>query len=157
MPYFRTKPVHPVEVQAVQFFPDQRPWPEGVLNGPHGLCGCVLLGAPPTLHIHTLPRQRRIEVAPGDWIVTYIAGDRDVVPDATFKATYDPIPDPPVLDPNRCAICAWPLAATTDKGCVRGNCALRPPPAHLYDPARAKAEDELGSAARLAPVGATTP
>ena len=99
-----------------------------------------------------------MDVHPGDWIVTYIAGDRSVVPDATFKATYDPIPDPPVLDPNRCAICAWPLAENPDKGCVRGNCALRPPPdlRCRYDPERAAAENELGAPARFAPVGPVT-
>lgn len=156
MPYFRAKPVHPVEVQAVQFFPDQRPWPDGVLNGPERLCGCVLVGYAPTPHIHTLPGQERMDVQPGDWILTHIAGDRVVVPDATFKATYDPIPDPPVLDPNRCAICGWPLVETADKGCVRGNCSFRPTPIHPYDPARAAAEDVLGSAARRAPVGLVT-
>jgi hypothetical protein len=98
-----------------------------------------------------------MDVHPGDWIVTYIAGDRAVVSDVTFKATYDPIPDPPVLDSNRCAICGWPLVAKiADGGCVRGNCAFRPLPDRRYDRARATAEAETGSAARMAPVGSVT-
>lgn len=44
------------------------------------------------------------------------------------------------LDDNRCAICGWTLAATIEDGCVRGSCSLRPPPAHHYDPKRAKRE-----------------
>jgi len=44
------------------------------------------------------------------------------------------------LDPNRCAVCGWPLVETIDLGCVRGNCSLRQRPATLYDPARAEAE-----------------
>jgi len=26
---------------------------------------------------------------------------------------------------KRCAICFWPLAASADEGCVRGNCSMR--------------------------------
>jgi hypothetical protein len=44
----------------------------------------------------------------------------------------------PQLDDNRCAVCAWPLEDI--KGCTRGNCSQRPPPANLYDPERAKRE-----------------
>ena len=47
---------------------------------------------------------------------------------------------PMQLDPERCAICAWPLKATVAEGCVRGNCSMRPTPAKFYDPARATRE-----------------
>lgn len=42
--------------------------------------------------------------------------------------------------PQRCAICGWPLAESARKGCVRGNCSLRPFPDYFYDPVRALAE-----------------
>jgi len=52
-------------------------------------------------------------------------------------------PEKPVLDPNRCAVCGWPLAALMDKGCVRGNCSMRPRPERLYDSKRAQAEARM--------------
>lgn len=33
-------------------------------------------------------------------------------------------------DPTRCPICFWPLAESADKGCVPGNCSMRPRPIH---------------------------
>lgn len=44
------------------------------------------------------------------------------------------------LDPNRCAVCGWPLKDRPADGCVRGNCSQRPRPHRLYDPERATAE-----------------
>lgn len=41
-------------------------------------------------------------------------------------------------DLSRCAICGWPLMETAKEGCVRGNCSMRPYPAHVYAPARAQ-------------------
>lgn len=47
---------------------------------------------------------------------------------------------PPNVDPNRCAVCGWPLVGH-DNGCARGDCSMRPlPPLPLYDRARAIAE-----------------
>lgn len=46
----------------------------------------------------------------------------------------------PQLDDNRCAVCGWTMAESTAKGCVRGNCSLRPLPINWYDPARAERE-----------------
>lgn len=40
----------------------------------------------------------------------------------------------------RCAVCGWPLAESADKGCVRGNCSMRPIPDRIYDPVRANTE-----------------
>lgn len=71
----------------------------------------------------------------------------------TEKATAPPLTDaddllarmrqwlePSVDDEARCAICAWPLAASTGLGCVRGNCSMRPFPARWYAPDRARRE-----------------
>lgn len=41
---------------------------------------------------------------------------------------------------SRCAVCGWLLAESVDKGCVRGNCSMRPRPAKLYAPERAAKE-----------------
>lgn len=92
MTTFRTKIV---VVQAVQFFPDQRPWPEGVVpaklqhNRPQDRhywpAGAPIVpspagsGEPDTL------------VSPGDWIVTEPGGDRIVVTDEGFRAGYEPV------------------------------------------------------------------
>jgi hypothetical protein len=43
-------------------------------------------------------------------------------------------------DPDRCAVCGWPLAETANDGCVRGNCSMRPRPKMLYDTERAVRE-----------------
>ena len=46
-----------------------------------------------------------------------------------------------VDDLTRCALCGWPLAESVDKGCVRGNCSMRPlPNGALYSRERARAE-----------------
>jgi len=44
------------------------------------------------------------------------------------------------LDNNRCAICGWPLAESASRGCVRGDCLMRPIARLFYDPARVKEE-----------------
>lgn len=43
---------------------------------------------------------------------------------------------PRIDDESRCACCAWPLAATLEEGCVRGNCSQRPLPTKFYAPER---------------------
>ncbi len=40
----------------------------------------------------------------------------------------------------RCAVCGWPLAETQDKGCLPGDCGMRPLPKRYYDPERAAKE-----------------
>jgi hypothetical protein len=57
--------------------------------------------------------------------------------------TFDPwhsTPQPPAPEPQRCAVCGCPLAESVNKGCVRGNCSMRPLPKTAYDPDRANAE-----------------
>lgn len=60
-------------------------------------------------------------------------------------------------DTSRCAICAWPLAESVDKGCVRGNCSYRTgggtAPQHHYAPERAEIEKRL----RVSTAYATSP
>ena len=47
-----------------------------------------------------------------------------------------------ILDPNRCAVCGWPLATSREEGCVSGSCSLRPRPERLYDSERALREHQ---------------
>jgi hypothetical protein len=63
-------------------------------------------------------------------------------------------PDP-LKDDSRCAICAWPLAESPEKGCVRGNCSQRPFPEVFYDLERANREygNKFGVPARAAQPG----
>ena len=42
---------------------------------------------------------------------------------------------------ERCAVCGWPLAESREKGCMRGDCSMRPPPKQFYDPERAAREN----------------
>jgi plasmid stabilization system protein ParE len=48
--------------------------------------------------------------------------------------------DLPPDDETRCAICGWSLVEQVQRGCVRGNCSLRPFPQWFYAPQRAARE-----------------
>lgn len=57
-----------------------------------------------------------------------------------------------VRDPNRCAVCGWPLAGAPSQGCLRGQCAhrgQRPDFDRLYDPKRAVIERERLAAGQV--------
>ena len=45
-----------------------------------------------------------------------------------------------VDDETRCAVCGWPVVDQTMRGCVRGNCSMRPFPQWFYAPERAARE-----------------
>lgn len=79
MPKFRKKPI---VINAEQFFPDKKPWPEGVMVGPSSQgtwCVSTLEG----VHV----------VTPGDWIITGIEGERYACKPDIFERTYEPIAD----------------------------------------------------------------
>ncbi len=68
-------------IDAEQFRPGVKPWPEGVE---------VDADSPTGYGIFTLEQTtRKHEVTPGDWIATGGAGDRWAIKDAIFKATYE--------------------------------------------------------------------
>jgi len=81
---FRKKPVI---VDAVQFDPDQRPWPEGVTPWPDSE------GSRPRDmsygYIHTL--EGRMHVRAGDWIITGVAGEKYPCKPDIFALTYEPV------------------------------------------------------------------
>ena len=58
-------------------------------------------------------------------------------------------PQTPPDDESRCAVCGWTLADSLEKGCVRGNCSLRPLPDRAYAPVRA--DREYGGNSRWLP------
>lgn len=65
-------------VEAEQFFPDQQPWPKGVIEeGGY--------------FVDTL--EGRLRVSPGDWIVTGARGERHPVKPDIFRETYEPVED----------------------------------------------------------------
>jgi hypothetical protein len=55
----------------------------------------------------------------------------------------------PTVEPPRCQVCGWPLAASREEGCVEGNCAMRPRPSPTYAERLAatekRPEDELAT------------
>ena len=65
---------------------------------------------------------------------------------SVLAAESAPPPDGPPRAPDRCAVCGWPLAASREDGCVRGDCAYRGHPRPPYDAERAERERELTGA-----------
>ena len=86
MPKFRKKPV---VIEAEQFFPSKKPWPEGVYrvggsqgtedeDDSHVFC-----------RIDTL--EGKLSVSTGSWIVTGVQGERYPVKPDIFEATYEAV------------------------------------------------------------------
>jgi len=77
----------PIIVDAEQFFPDVMPWPEGVVGiDPDRPEPVVKPNEAMSWGIQTLEGWHL--VAPGDWIVTGIAGERYPVKPHIFAKTY---------------------------------------------------------------------
>ena len=79
MSRFRKKPV---VINAEQFFPDQKPWPEGVVADPAPHVGgswwiATLEGG----HV----------VSAGDWIITGVKGERYPCKPDIFEMTYEAV------------------------------------------------------------------
>ena len=77
MPTFRKRPIL---VEAEQFFPDRKPWPEGVIDLKNE---AIEEG----WGIQTL--EGMMLVTPGDWIITGIAGEIYPCKPDIFEATYE--------------------------------------------------------------------
>lgn len=70
-------------IEASQFFPDKKPWPEGVE---------IDTMSPTGYGIFTLENTaRKYEVEPGDWIATGTQGEHWAIKDHIFRATYEPV------------------------------------------------------------------
>lgn len=91
MAKFRKKPV---VIEAVQFWPDMRPYPEGVdvlVAGPYHPAverGEMEVGDFDLATIKTL--EGTMEVKPGDWVITGVAGEKYPCKPEIFEATYEP-------------------------------------------------------------------
>jgi hypothetical protein len=77
MSKFRKKPV---VIDAEQFNPEVRPYPDGVLVG---------LRSPTGFFIRTLEGHH--EVTPGDWIITGVRGEKYPCKPDIFEMTYEPV------------------------------------------------------------------
>lgn len=78
---FRKKPVI---IEAEQFYPEVKPWPEGVYAVGGNARGEVCC-------IDTL--EGRLHVSPGDWIITGVRGEKYPCKPDIFEATYEPVPE----------------------------------------------------------------
>ncbi len=80
MPKFRKKPV---VIEAEQFWPDNLPWPDGVIPND------------PSKSVNTKGAIKTLEgwltVSPGDWIITGVNGEKYPCKPDIFKKTYDPV------------------------------------------------------------------
>lgn len=75
----------PIVVEAEQFFPSKKPWPEGVYK-----IGGELPGEETSdlfFRVDTL--EGPLRVSEGDWIVVGIKGERYPVKPDIFSATYE--------------------------------------------------------------------
>jgi len=88
----------PIVIDAEQFFPDKKPWPKGVENGPCYCGGLAQDGEQCEIHkprgaryyiIRTLEGQIRVTL--GDWIITGIKGERYPCKPDIFEATYEEV------------------------------------------------------------------
>jgi hypothetical protein len=70
----------PVEVQAEQFLPDEGVWPTGVMWNSR---------SPTGYDIDTL--EGRMEVTPGDFIITGVKGERYPCKPDIFEMTYEEV------------------------------------------------------------------
>lgn len=86
MAKFRKKPV---VIEAVQFWPDMSPYPDGVdvlVAGPYhpdDPPGTFQLASIQTL-------EGTMQVSPGDWVITGVKGERYPCKPDIFAATYEP-------------------------------------------------------------------
>ncbi len=68
-------------IDAEQFQPEVKPWPEGVEVSSDSPTGYAIFDLEHTRVAH--------EVTPGDWIATGSAGEHWAIKDAIFRATYE--------------------------------------------------------------------
>ena len=87
---FRKKPI---VIEAEQFFPDIKPWPDGVREIIHGN------ETPDYFWIDTLEGGHM--VGTGDWIITGIQGEKYPCKPGIFKQTYERVEDEKLIQENR--------------------------------------------------------
>ena len=84
MPKFRKKPV---VIDAEQFYPEKKPWPDGVKAEYQPSCQEQILG------YRVTPSGGRmwVWVDPGDWIITGVKGEKYPCRPEIFEMTYEQV------------------------------------------------------------------
>ena len=75
-----------IEIEAEQFWPDKKPWPEGVNQSPHEFWDQIKKN----FYYLDTPDES-IEIFPGYYIITDAYGDRDSGEAEYFERRYMPI------------------------------------------------------------------
>lgn len=70
----------PIVIEAVQFWPERQPWPDGVYP-----CEAPSERGLPTIFTLEGP----LRVSPGDWIITGVKGEKYPCKPDIFEATYE--------------------------------------------------------------------
>ena len=81
MSKFRKKPI---VVEAEQFWLNKKPWPDGVI-----IRSWFTNKQPNTYCIETL--EGKMNVTPGDWIITGVEGEKYAIKPHIFLKTYEPV------------------------------------------------------------------
>jgi len=83
----------PVVIEAQQFFPDKKPWPDGVAQyiAEHKETAQGHVGTWYGWRIQTL--EGPLEVRPSDFIITGVKGERYPCKPDIFEATYEKVED----------------------------------------------------------------
>ena len=81
----------PVVIEAEQFEPTRKPWPEGV-EQPEYVGGCRVNGLVNGEERYwVLTLEGWLTVSSGDWIITGVQGERYPCKPDIFEQTYDPV------------------------------------------------------------------
>lgn len=79
----------PVTVEAHQFFPERKPWPEGVVGYDKDGMFCDVDGVAVRFKVTT--PNGGVDVEPGEWILTGIKGEKYPIKDHIFRESYEVI------------------------------------------------------------------
>lgn len=80
----------PITIEAEQFNPDIKPYPEGVEITPNCVSGNKETGWVYTYNYWIKTLEGIYEVTPGDWIITGIKGEKYPCKPDIFNLTYEP-------------------------------------------------------------------
>lgn len=103
---FRKKPV---VIEAELFFPDRRPWPDGVVEIPAAVRETIESRS--TTSTTFMAWVGTLEgghlVIPGDWIITGVQGEKYPCKPDIFEATYEPVEEPTQREPCTGVAASW--------------------------------------------------
>ncbi len=82
-----------VVIEAEQFEPTRKPWPEGVTQWEETTADEVGNVAAVRYHWRISTLEGLMAVRPGDWIITGVEGEHYPCKDSIFRKTYEPADD----------------------------------------------------------------